>query len=402
MNKLFLIIGLIIFPLIVFGQSFNKNELKAFADYENEKYSDVLDSLDYLLQANQKPELYLLKAQCLYELKKYSDAMDICVKLDRIKPRFSSSLKLKLNMELNNTENAQLALNENLNSTYKLSLNELLNSEEFSGIYAINLDQMALSGDYFSQTEKQLYQVERLIDKSHFSQALFIIDEIINRKWDTPDAHYFKSIVLVHENDLRGAKNAINSAIILKKSKAKYYIQRIHILSELEEYDLALTDVNKLIRIETYNIDHYIQKADLLFKANYFDEAQELTSKILEILPNNPNLLYLSSKSNYKNSNYLEALLDINRAFEFKTSKEFYELRGDIYSATGTYKYAVQDYSMYLDIDPRSGEIYAKKGLARFNLGDKKGACSDWVKAKRYGSYDAVVFLEKYCNNQNP
>jgi len=261
---------------------------------------------------------------------------------------------------------------------------------------------MALSGDYFSQTEKQLYQVERLIDKSHFSQALFIIDEIINRKWDTPDAHYFKSIVLVHENDLRGAKNAINSAIILKKSKAKYYIQRIHILSELEEYDLALTDVNKLIRIETYNIDHYIQKADLLFKANYFDEAQELTSKILEILPNNPNLLYLSSKSNYKNSNYLEALLDINRAFEFKTSKEFYELRGDIYSATGTYKYAVQDYSMYLDIDPRSGEIYAKKGLARFNLGDKKGACSDWVKAKRYGSYDAVVFLEKYCNNQNP
>jgi len=57
---------------------------------------------------------------------------------------------------------------------------------------------------------------------------------------------------------------------------------------------------------------------------------------------------------------------------------------------------------MYLDIDPRSGNVYAKKGMARFNLGDKKGACSDWEKAKRYGSYDSVEYLEKYCKNQNP
>ncbi len=82
---------------------------------------------------------------------------------------------------------------------------------------------------------------------------------------------------------------------------------------------------------------------------------------------------------------------------EIKTSKQAFELRGDIYMATNTYEFAVRDYSMFLDIEPYNGSIYTKKGLARLNLGNKKGACSDWEKAKRYGSYDAVRYLEKYC-----
>jgi len=82
---------------------------------------------------------------------------------------------------------------------------------------------------------------------------------------------------------------------------------------------------------------------------------------------------------------------------EKQVSKEAFELRGDIYMNTKTYEFAIRDYSMFLDIEPYNATIYNKKGMARYNLGDREGACSDWDKAKRYGSYDAVKNLEKYC-----
>jgi hypothetical protein len=52
---------------------------------------------------------------------------------------------------------------------------------------------------------------------------------------------------------------------------------------------------------------------------------------------------------------------------------------------------------MSLDINPYNGDVYAKKGFARYKQGNQKGACSDWEKAIRYGSFQAVKYKEQYC-----
>ncbi|MCK5170928.1 MAG: tetratricopeptide repeat protein, partial [Bacteroidales bacterium] len=230
-----------------------------------------------------------------------------------------------------------------------------------------------------------------------YTQALFVVNEILSRNNNIAQAHYLKSRIAYFEGDLQGALQSTNSAIELKKSRSEYLQQRVTLNKEINEYDAALQDINKLIRIDPYEINNYIIKADLLFKTENFDKAINLTNSILKILPENPDVLYLSSKSYYKNKDYFEALKAINQSMQIKSNKDFYELRGDIYSATNTYEYAIRDYSMYLDIEAYNGDIYAKKGFARLKLGDKKGACSDWKKGKRYGSYEAIVYLEKYC-----
>ncbi|MFC2152568.1 tetratricopeptide repeat protein [Bacteroidota bacterium] len=284
-----------------------------------------------------------------------------------------------------------------LNSNYKIPLYKLLNNTDYSGIYNIELNNIILNGNYYSQTEKQLYQVDRLIEDNKYTQALFIVDEMITRNSNIAQCYYLKSKIHYFEKDFQGALKSINLAIELKKSSPDYLKHRIEINGVLNEFDKAIVDINKLIRLEPYQIDHYIVKANLLFKTKQFDKAIELTNSILEILPEDPDVLYLSSKTYFMKDEYLEALKTINEALQKKSDKAFYELRGDIYSATKTYIYAVQDYSMFLDIEPYNGNIYSKKGLARLRLGDKKGACSDWEKGKRYGSYEAVNYLEKYC-----
>ena len=389
-------------PLSLLSQSFRKSEIKPFIDFEQGHYNAVIDSLDKLSITNTKPEFNLLKAKALYQSNNFQEALNLCQKLDRIKPGFASALKLRIYLSQEKEKEAREGLIANLNSYYKIPLYELLDADEYASIYSMNLHELILGGDYYSQIEKQLYQIKRYIESENFLQVLFLANEVISVKWETSEAHYMKSIALCHQNDLAGALQAINSAILIKKSNAVYYIQRAEIYSDLKKYELALEDINKVIRLDSYEIEHYIVKAGLLFKAGYYDDAKKMTSSILELKPNDPEVLYLSSKSSYMNDDYLEALKEINLAFEQKTEKEFFELRADIYSSTKTYDYAIQDYSMYLDIYPRSGEVYAKKGWARFQLGDLKGACSDWEKGKRYGSHQALKYLEKYCKNQNP
>ena len=397
MNKSWIIYILLFIPGILFSQNFNKTGVAAFMDIKNENYSKAIDSLDKLISENPKSEFYLAKSEAYFKLGDLNAALEYCTKADKIKSFCSSDLRLKVYLKALDKENAIKTLNENLKSKYKISLFNLLNSIEYSEIYNLELDSYILSGNFYSQTEKQLYQAGRLIDKEKSSQALFVVDQILSMNNNIADAHYLKSVVFFDAKDFQGALQSVSNAIKIKKTNPNYYEQRATINTELKNYDEALADINKLIRLEPYEIENFINKANLLFEIEHFDEAIELLNSILEISHDNPDVLYLSGKSNYMKEDYFEALKAINQSLQIKTKKEYFELRGDIYTATYTFQYAVQDYSMYLDIEPFNGNIYAKKGLARFNLGDKKGACSDWKKGKRYGSYDAMNYLEKYC-----
>jgi len=399
MNRFFLFILFISFSFVSYSQSFKANEIQSFIDFNKAHYTSVIKSLDNVSINQNEVDIIILKAESYYNLGENFEALELCKKINKIRPGFASELEFRIFLSQNNYEKAKQAIIKNLKSNYKITLYDLINSNEYAGIHALGLDQEILSGNYYSQTEKQLFQVEKLIHSNDKQQALFLLDEIISRKWEVADAHHLKSILLYDKGDFQGSKKEINLAIAIKKTKADYYNHRIKVLNELRDYELASLDVDKLIRLDSYNIDHYITKAELLFKTENFEEAQSLTASILEVLPDSPEVLYLSSKSSYMNQEYTQALKQINQAFEYKSNKEYFELRGDIYLATKTYRFAIQDYSMYLDIDPRSGDIYTKKGLARFYAGDKKGAISDWQKAKRYGSYEAIQLLEKYGSN---
>lgn len=388
---------LILFPFFLFSQSIGTKALHVFTDIENGNYINANDSLDDLISINPEPEFYLAKAEIFFKLGNHEEALVYCDKLEKIKPFYSSKLKLKIFLELEDQENAKLILEENLKSTYKIPLFDLLETEEYSSIYQLELNEFILSGNLYSRTEKQLYQAERLIQDNKNNQALFIINEMLSRNSNIAEAYYLQSKIEYNEGDVQRSLRSINAALNLKKSDVEYLEQRIALNIDLKEYTNVLQDINKLIRINPYQIENYVCKADMLFKTDQFDEAISLTNSILEILPENPEVLYLSSKSYYRNKNYFEALKAVNQSLLLESDKDYYELRGDIYFATNTFEFAVKDYSMFLDIEAYNGDVYAKKGLARLKLGDKTGACSDWEKGKRYGSYDAINYLEKYC-----
>ncbi len=397
MNRNWLIYVLVLLPTVLFSQNIKLRELAAYSAIEQKNYHRANDTLDVLIQQSPSANLYLAKARILYELNDLQQALEYCDRAHKLEPNCASKLKIKIYLKDNQKYNAQNALNENMRSTYKVSLFDLLQDPDFAGIYNMELDQYVLSNSFYSKTEKQIYQVERMIADQKTNQALFLLNEILARNDQIAHAHYLKSRLLFESSNLDQALNEISSALQLKSSNADYLKHRIKINNELNAFKQALQDAEKLLRVESTDIQNYILKAQLLFKTEQYERALNLTSELLKIKPNDPDLLYLSSKSYFMEKDYFEALKAVNESMQQKKSKEAYELRGDIYAATATYTYAIRDYSMFLDIEPYNGDIYAKKGFMRLKSGDKKGACSDWVKGTRYGSYQAQNYLDQYC-----
>ena len=60
-----------------------------------------------------------------------------------------------------------------------------------------------------------------------------------------------------------------------------------------------------------------------------------------------------------------------------------------------TWTYAIKDFSMALDLDPRNPESWYMKGICRQEQGDHEGAKSDFEMAAHYGSTEAIEELER-------
>jgi len=399
MNSLKYILFLIItFPGALIAQNINIPALYSFSALEQGNYQNAIDSLNKLLEVNPKAEYYLAKAEALCKNGNLSEARINADLADKIEPNISSELKFRMYLEKDDFKNAEEALNQNLNSSNKISMYNLLNNADYNKIKGSDFLDNILQSNAYSKTEKQLYQVERLMNAEEFDQAYFLVNEIIARNNKISDVYFLLSKINQNSGNEKQSLEAINTAIEIKKSKPDYYKQRIGLLKKQGKYSLALLDVEKLIKLEPYFVDNFILKADLLFLNGKYDDANRLIEIIEGISETNVDMLLLQSKTNFKNGNYLAALQNINQSMQIKQTKEQYELRADIYVATNTYDFAIRDYSMVLDIDPFNGEVYAKKGLARYNSGDREGACSDWEKGQRYGDYTCAKYISKYCN----
>ena len=92
------------------------------------------------------------------------------------------------------------------------------------------------------------------------------------------------------------------------------------------------------------------------------------------------------------------ALKDLDQALTLEPSNKAALLnRGVTYGGLNKPLLAIADFDQALKIDPSYADAYRNRGLTRHLLGDKKGACDDWVKSNNLGIRDAAEWLAKLC-----
>ena len=59
---------------------------------------------------------------------------------------------------------------------------------------------------------------------------------------------------------------------------------------------------------------------------------------------------------------------------------------------------AISDFTKAIEINHNYGRAYGNRGIAKENIGDLKGACSDWKKAIELGVTGAAEWVKNQCN----
>jgi len=147
-------------------------------------------------------------------------------------------------------------------------------------------------------------------------------------------------------------------------------------ISPIIESDIAIAhDYNN-------SIDDLLVRALSAHNQNRFNEAISQYTKILELKPNDDNILSIIYKhrgmANFACSRYEEAIDDFTNSLEFdKTSYKAAYYRGVVYSVIKQYSQAIDDYTLSLSINPYQSFCLFRRGQAYYHIGDYPQGLAD-------------------------
>ena len=166
---------------------------------------------------------------------------------------------------------------------------------------------------------------------------------------------------------------------------ARYFMKAIELDSTERKYYLNLNSACNEMK-------------NFKLSRKYFDIAKRIFFEDDEIF-------YCAGLINKNMGFYKLAMADLTKAIRLSAkydepSEQFYAFyfnRGVCHLRLGDYLRAADDFSSTLEINPYHHGAFANRGMARYNLKDKAGACNDWQEASRLGYKEAREYISKFC-----
>jgi len=267
---------------------------------------------------------------------------------------------------------------------------------------AINIDSTNIDA-----YKSRIWVNENLI--ADFDAALLDYNKIISHKPNEPEFYVKRANIKMNLFDFEGSIDDYSKAISLKPDYSEAYYDRAFVKNSLNDKLGATNDFNKAIELDPNSKYAYINRA-------YFYEYADM-KKAIDDFKMAINLNKDTSKS-FLADCYLglgEANSGLN---DFKIGIKYYDkallvnsensnnyFDSKVYFKRGKAKSALHDESAaILDFDKslelNSGNLeegYYCRGLSKFNMGDKKGACDDMGKASELKYKDATNWLKDHC-----
>ena len=228
-------------------------------------------------------------------------------------------------------------------------------------------------------------------------------------------------------NDLLAENNKKN--IFPKETSREYFL---HGIKQIEFYDddkSAIENYDKALEFNPKNIYALLFRAESNWRLQNYDIALNDINTVLEIDPDNKYAIYDRAKVNADAGNYLIAIKHYSESIEKGIELEYaFANRGTLNSWTGNAAGACSDWKASISSGNNDASLYSKKmfrkncednvfnkfnkkvkmhslklsAREKFNLGDRKGACKDYFEAKQYGYKSKANLFEKmyvdsYC-----
>jgi tetratricopeptide (TPR) repeat protein len=213
---------------------------------------------------------------------------------------------------------------------------------------------------------------------------------------------------------------ALNKKILDNPEEANLYNERAKIYLQFKQFDEAINDSKRSLRMDSSNAGFYLTEADIFFASNETRNAKDVLEKVVKKFPENTEGLLKLGELYYFVKQYENAFAKINQALKVNQNlAKAYYLKGSIYREIGDTGKAIsslettieqdnKNYGAFLDL----GIIYAaKKNPLAFQYYDNALSINPssndvlYAKAKLFQDLekinDAVLIYNKILKN-NP
>jgi tetratricopeptide (TPR) repeat protein len=396
------VINILIFLVAVLVSSAqDKDELycNGVANLQSGNYEEAINYLTSAIKLEpNNPVLYLRRGEAYYKSGLLDDALNDFQETNRLDEDKADLWLAKTYAGLGNEEKSLFYLRNHLGSEFHLREKVIKKDSAFDNLQYSDGWFNLWQEDWYSPEEKVEDEIDYLMKKEKYLDAMTLLDEKIPASEEPHNLYAYRAELNSKLGNFKGAVTDWDNAIALERRIPGYYIQRGKAYAELGKYKNAVEDFNRVLRQDPASFSVYLDRAGAYAQLKDFKMAVRDVEIYLKYFENDRQAIALCGNLHYENENYIEALKYFNKNLKLDNTKaEYFKDRGKTYLKTRTYKYAINDLSMALDLYPYDGETYLYKGIARFESGDREGACSDWNKARKYGEVKAVEYLLRYC-----
>jgi len=297
-----------------------------------------------------------------------------------------------------NAHKSLVFLEENLKSEFRVSERLIMADATFNGIENTTEWRKFWSIDRYSEAELLLSEVQYLIGIGKVDEAR---ETVLARKSTQIPRHeslYSEALVSFASGQYQAAANLLTS----EASTGLSGFMRDKLLAdsyyELGNYNLAISMMTNLIADEIPDAEIFIRRARCYDAISDYPKSLSDIDFYLAIFPTSEIALNFAGAICIKAGDNKGALKYLNVNLEANpNSIEAFRSRGEVWTSTRMWDYAVSDFSMALDLDPFDSEIWLNKGISLLNMGKREEACHDFRQSMRLGNRKASEYVNKNC-----
>jgi len=193
------------------------------------------------------------------------------------------------------------------------------------------------------------------------------------------------------------ALSYFNIALKMDSDNPKLYYQIALALSALNKFDAALEMCTIALDLNPDYEDVLFIRSQFYMKKDLNEKALSDVDKLIKLDKDNAEFYYMRASIKTALDKDKDSIKDFNRAIEIDPvfAKAYYS-RGLSNLSIGDNFFAIKDFSKSIDLDTTNFEAYYFRGLAKYSFKDKKGAKEDWIIAEKAGNTNAYEALVKY------
>lgn len=158
--------------------------------------------------------------------------------------------------------------------------------------------------------------------------------------------------------------SAVNKKILETPDDANLYNERARIYMQFRQFEDAINDSKRSLRMDSTNSAYYLTEADIFFAANETRNAKDVLEKVVKKFPENTDGLLKLGELYYFVKQYENAFIKINQALKINENlAKAYYLKGSIYKEMGDTTKAVSSLETAIEQDNKNFGAFLDLGL---------------------------------------